>query len=179
MSTTMAPAEAFPPGEYLRDELAERGWTAAELAQILGRPVQVVSEILNARKEITAETATEIARALGTTAGLWLNLQSAYRLAQVRQDSAHLGDVDRRARLRNLVPLAEIRRLVWIDAGEDIDAAEEAVRRFLGVASLDDTPASRSSPGESTMASPSVLRSSHGSVGCVRSPRAWRSPDST
>lgn len=46
------PAEALPPGEYLRDELEERGWTVAEFADILGRPGQAVSEILNAKKSI-------------------------------------------------------------------------------------------------------------------------------
>ena len=27
MTLTHTPAEAFPPGEYLHDELEERGWT--------------------------------------------------------------------------------------------------------------------------------------------------------
>ena len=34
------PAHAFPPGEYLRDELEERGWTVTEFAEIIGRPIQ-------------------------------------------------------------------------------------------------------------------------------------------
>ena len=52
------PAEAFPVGEYLSDELRERGWAIVEFAEILGRPVQAVSEILNGRKEITPTTAS-------------------------------------------------------------------------------------------------------------------------
>ena len=80
MTATRTPAEVFPPGEYIRDELDERGWTVAELAGILDRPPQAVSEILNGKKAITAETARSIAEALGTTSELWLNLQSAYRL---------------------------------------------------------------------------------------------------
>ena len=46
-TTTELPAEVVSPGEYLRDELTERGWTQAEFAAIIGRPLQVVSEILN------------------------------------------------------------------------------------------------------------------------------------
>ena len=34
--------EAFTPGEYIREELGERGWTQLDLAEILGRPPQVV-----------------------------------------------------------------------------------------------------------------------------------------
>ena len=79
MTATCTPAEVFPPGGYLRDELDERGWTVAEFARMIDRPSQAVSEILNGKKLVTAETARSIAEALGTTSDLWLNLQSAYR----------------------------------------------------------------------------------------------------
>ena len=69
---------SFSPGEILRDELDARDWTYVEFAEILGRPVQAVSEILNDRKEITTETALEIGRALGTGPELWLNLQKTW-----------------------------------------------------------------------------------------------------
>ena len=72
------PAHAFLPSEYLRDELEERGWTVAEFSEIIDRPIQAVSEILNARKEITSETAMAISAALGTTPEVWLNLQTRY-----------------------------------------------------------------------------------------------------
>ncbi len=73
------PAHAFSPGEYLRDELKERGWTVTEFSEIIGWPIQAVSAILNAKKEITVETAMAIASALGTTPEVWLNLQTRYR----------------------------------------------------------------------------------------------------
>ena len=66
------------PGEYLRDELEERGWTERELAEILGWPVQAVSETLDGRKEITQEAALALGEALGTSAELWTNLQAAF-----------------------------------------------------------------------------------------------------
>src|SRR5881394_2068908 len=102
MTTTFTAAETFPPGEYLRDELDERGWTVTEFAEIIDRPVQAVSEILNGKKEITTETAMAFADALGTTPALWLNLQTSYRLAQQRgktADEPALSPVARRARL--------------------------------------------------------------------------------
>ena len=76
---THTPAEAFPPGEYLHDELHERGWTATEFAEIIDRPAQTVSEILSGKQEITPDTALAFAKALGTTPESWLNLQTAYR----------------------------------------------------------------------------------------------------
>ena len=77
---SQTPAHAFPPGDYLSDELAVRGWTVGEFSEIVGRPIQAVSEILNAKKEITTETAIAIATALGTTPEVWLNLETRYRL---------------------------------------------------------------------------------------------------
>ena len=80
MAVTHMPAEVFSPGEYLRDELEERGWSVTEFAEIAGQAVQMVSEILNAKKAITPETARSFSEALGTGAELWLNLQTAYEL---------------------------------------------------------------------------------------------------
>jgi len=80
MTLPQLPAEAFPPGEYLRDELEERGWTVTEFAGIIGRTVQDVSEILNAEQLITPDTARSLSEALGTSAEVWLNLQAAYPL---------------------------------------------------------------------------------------------------
>ncbi len=110
MSTTYTPAEVFAPGEYLRDELEERAWTVTEFSEIIGRPIQAVSEILNNKKEITPETAIAFSHALGTSAELWLNLQTAFRLHTQRsaETPPGLSDVERRARIRELIPLAEV-----------------------------------------------------------------------
>lgn len=136
-----APAHAFPPGEYLRDELEERGWTVTEFSEIIGRPIQAVSEILNAKKEITAETAMAISTALGTTPEVWLNLQTRYRLHQQRTaaNRVDLTPVARRARLRNVIPLAEVRSRGWIPDTRDLDEVESAVCRLLEIESLDES----------------------------------------
>ncbi|PJI55352.1 hypothetical protein CTI14_05635 [Methylobacterium radiotolerans] len=54
-----------PAGDHLLEELTARGWTQAEFAGILGRPVQFLSEIINGKKEITRESAAQIGAALG------------------------------------------------------------------------------------------------------------------
>jgi HTH-type transcriptional regulator/antitoxin HigA len=68
MTNKLTPAEVFPAGELLLDEMAERGWTEAEFADILGWPAPAVSEILNGKAEVTAEIAVAIGAALGTSA---------------------------------------------------------------------------------------------------------------
>ncbi|XVV00777.1 HigA family addiction module antitoxin [Actinosynnema sp. CA-248983] len=101
------PAEAFPVSTLLMEELEARGWTQTEFAEILGRPPQTISEIMSGRKEITRESAAQIAAALGTTPQLWLKYQDLYHLWKNAQDAGtrrQLDDVRLRARLNELAP---------------------------------------------------------------------------
>jgi len=75
-------ASVFPPGAFLREELKARGWTQIELAEIVARPIQTISQIVNGKKQITPATAIELGAALGTSPEFWLNLEVAYQLAQ-------------------------------------------------------------------------------------------------
>ena len=63
---------ASPPGRTLRRLLDQEGISQAELACCMGRPDQVVNDIVNARRPITAATALQLERALGA-AGTFLD----------------------------------------------------------------------------------------------------------
>jgi len=107
------PAEAIPVGEQLLEELEARGWTQAEFAEILGRPPQVISEIISGKKEITRESAAQISAALGPSPEFWLNFQDQYHLWRQAQDSntrKQLEDVKLRARLKALAPISVLRK---------------------------------------------------------------------
>jgi len=140
MTSTLVPAEAFPPGEYLRDELEERGWSVSEFAEILGRPVQVVSEILNGHKQIIPETALALAEALGTSAELWTNLQSAFNLHEAKSNRPTITDVTKRSQLRSMVPVAELRQRGWLPDSSDVDVLATAVLDLLGISELNEVP---------------------------------------
>jgi len=77
-------ARVFPPGDFIREELEARGWTQADLARILGRPLQAVNAIVNGKKVVTPATAVELAAALGTSPEFWLNLETAYALHRTK-----------------------------------------------------------------------------------------------
>ena len=78
LSKTKNPAQVFPPGAFIREELEARGWTQRAFARILGRPLQNINGISNGK---TAVTAKQLALIFGTSAELWLNLETAYRLS--------------------------------------------------------------------------------------------------
>ena len=84
----IVPDIAIPPGELLAEEIEARGMTQRELAALMGRPAQVISEIVRGRKAITPRTAIEIEQALGIAATIWVGLEAQYRLALARQDVA-------------------------------------------------------------------------------------------
>ena len=133
------PAEVFPPGDFLREELEERGWTQTDLAEILGRPIRVVNEIIMGKRRISAETAKGLAAALGTSPEFWLNLEAAYQLWRAGTDDGQT--IGRRARVFTLAPLKELLRRGWIEATDSIDVLEKRVADFYEIASLDEEPA--------------------------------------
>jgi addiction module HigA family antidote len=83
------PAPPVHPGEVLKAEfLEEIGASAYALAKALCVPANRVTAIINGERAITAETAVRLARFFGTTDCFWMNLQSNYDLAVVRQKGA-------------------------------------------------------------------------------------------
>jgi HTH-type transcriptional regulator/antitoxin HigA len=94
-------AEAFPPGEFIREELEARGWNQQDLADILGRTPTVVSQILTGKREINPELAKDLGAAFNVDPQFFMNLETAYRLFLAEQaDSA----VARRSKLYSTCP---------------------------------------------------------------------------
>src|SRR6266571_179023 len=85
---TWQPDWAVAPGEILLEALQDRGMTQAELAQRMARPPKTINEIIKGKAAITAETAIQLERALGISARFWNNLESNYREAMARIQSA-------------------------------------------------------------------------------------------
>ena len=78
---------AVSPGSVLEEEIEYRGMTQRELATRMGRPAQVINEIVRGKKAITHDTASELQKALGISAQFWVNLETAYRMTLARQRS--------------------------------------------------------------------------------------------
>lgn len=69
------------PGRILKRELAARSLSANRLALDLRLPSGRISDILNGKRGISADTALRLARYFGNSARFWLNLQIAFELA--------------------------------------------------------------------------------------------------
>ena len=75
------------PGETLREDLDGLDMSAAELARRIDVPVNRITEILNGRRAVTADTALRLGRFFGTSGEFWLNLQKLYELRVAEQRS--------------------------------------------------------------------------------------------
>jgi len=74
------------PGAVLKTVLAEAGVTANAVALALRIPANRLTEIINGRRAITADTSLRLARYFGTSAKLWINIQARYDL-EVAEDA--------------------------------------------------------------------------------------------
>jgi HTH-type transcriptional regulator/antitoxin HigA len=133
------PAEVFPPGEYLADELEERGWTQTEFAELIRRPTKLVNEIIAGRKAITPETAREFAAALGSSPQYWLNLESAYQLWRTAPSPSE-PIIAREAKLRERFPIREMIKRGWIESSENFEVVEQRIFDFYGIANDHEEP---------------------------------------
>jgi HTH-type transcriptional regulator/antitoxin HigA len=154
-------SSAIPPGEIIREELDERGWTQEDLARILGRPLAAVSEIIMGKRSITTQSARELAAAFGTSAELWMNLDSAYQLAKIGEPS---GNVSRMADLFARAPVKDMERRGWIEATKDPAELERELCRFYRIDSITSEPALKMAARQSV--SEGALTSAQVAWGC-------------
>ena len=67
--------------------------TAAELARAIFVPANRITQVINGKRAITADTALRLGRWFGTGPQIWLNLQKAYELDLVLQKN--IPDIDK------------------------------------------------------------------------------------
>ncbi len=81
---TLAPMH---PGEVLREEfLIPLGLSAGTLAKACGVPRTRIERVSTEAAGITADTALRLAKALGTSPELWLNLQNDFDMQTARRE---------------------------------------------------------------------------------------------
>ncbi len=131
------PAEVFPPGEFLKDELDARGWTQVEFAEIIGKDTRLIHEVINGKRSVTPETAIIFADALGTTPELWMNLESQYQLSKVRFTQS---TVSQKAQLHTKFPVREMIKRGWIEATKNVDILEKQLFEFFGMKDINESP---------------------------------------
>ena len=172
------PLNQKPVGKLLGDEIEYRGWSQADFATVLGRPTQFVSEIVTGKKEITRDSAAQIAAALGQTPEYWLKLQDQYLLAEQAKNEktqGKLAEVRRRAALSGKGPIPLLQKRGFLTS-TNLDDLEAEVIELFELPSLEAEPgftaaAKRANQGQDI----STLQRAW--VACVRKEARRRPPE--
>jgi antitoxin HigA-1 len=77
---------AVTPGEMLKEEfMREYGLSQNRLAKAIGISPNRITDIVNNRRRITADTALRLALYFGNSPEFWMNLQAHYDLKMAQQ----------------------------------------------------------------------------------------------
>jgi HTH-type transcriptional regulator/antitoxin HigA len=121
-------AETFPPGEAIKEELEERGWSQRDLAAIMGVQPSIVSGIIKGAKPISLDLARNLAAAFGTSAQYWVNMETAYRLHLSPTPHA---ETSARSELYEVAPVNEMIKRGWIESAIDVDVLRSRIEAFF------------------------------------------------
>lgn len=81
------------PGEILeKDFLEPMGITAYRLSKSIGVQQTRISQIIKGKMSVTANMATRLAKFFGTSAEVWMNLQSQYEIRKVKEQNKAILD---------------------------------------------------------------------------------------
>ncbi len=78
--------DLIPPGEILLEEFMKpAGLSINQLARDIDVPPGRISEIVNGKRAITADTALRLGKYFGVSPEVWMNLQTDYDLRVARR----------------------------------------------------------------------------------------------
>ena len=94
--------DPITPGEILREDFMKpMGISVNKLSRDIAVPPNRISEIVNGKRGISADTALRLERYFGVEAQFWLNLQSEYDLRVMKRKIGP--DIEQR-----IIPIKEI-----------------------------------------------------------------------
>jgi HTH-type transcriptional regulator/antitoxin HigA len=116
---------------FLQEAMREAHFTQETLADLLGRPQSVISEILNGKRGFSPEIAVELEAVFGTKlcAETLLTLQAKYLLQEARS-AGKKSEILVKSRLQGEFPVLEMEKREWIPKFSNVDEKVEAVLRF-------------------------------------------------
>jgi len=129
------PDYAIPPGETLRDRLAEMSLSQADLATRAGISTKHVNQIIQGNAPITLETAVALERITSLPASFWNRREADYREALLRSKPHELTAEDDQW-LASL-PIKELQKRRRLPDQHDRSQLYDAVLSFFGVADRD------------------------------------------
>ena len=127
------PDYAVPPGWVIEERLAAHDISHAEFARRCGRSPKLISEIIAGKAPIEPKTAVQFEKVLGVDAGIWLGIETDYRLHRTREAEAR--EAEESAAWSKTFPVGELAKRGAIGKPSSDGEAVSELLSFFGVAS--------------------------------------------
>ena len=129
------PMMRFHPGETLREKLEEMEMSVKEFSTRIGKPEQMVLDLVDCKMSINAEWALLLEYSTGISAEFWMKKQNNYDLYQLRtgQHKYH----SRKKPWLSILPLPEMVSNRWVERREGVADMVGELLRFFGVVSVE------------------------------------------
>lgn len=126
----LVPALAIHPGEMLKDELDARDIRQNDFAKLIGYKATQLNEIIKGKRDINADFALLIGKALHMEPTFWMGLQNQYDLDKVRIDEKNKERIEAIGvwdMMKGYIAVKYLKRINWIsnDPVEDIPKVKE------------------------------------------------------
>jgi HTH-type transcriptional regulator/antitoxin HigA len=115
--------------------MEERGWTQDDLAAIIKKSRQSISDIVSGKSGIALDTSVLLAAAFGNNPQEWLKWDQTYRLYMTESD---VTEVELRARLYGMAPIRDMVKRGWIRPTENTQELKAELEAFFGSDALED-----------------------------------------
>ncbi len=89
------PFEPTHPGEIIKEEIAYRGVSQRKLAEDMGVPYTQLNEVLNGKRQLTAEYALLLEAALDIPTAPLLRMQAEYNLITTKRTPSFMEKLKR------------------------------------------------------------------------------------
>jgi addiction module HigA family antidote len=115
--------DPITPGEILREDLMElMDISINQLSRDLAVPPNRITEIVNGKRGITADTALRLERYFGVEAQFWLNLHSEFDLRIMKRKIGH--DIEQR-----ILPVKKLTSQLGPNAGHNCGLDKDAWKK--------------------------------------------------
>jgi HTH-type transcriptional regulator / antitoxin HigA len=119
------------PGVFIKKELERRNWPQSALAEILGKPLTAINEVIKGKRAITPEMAIALGNAFGQQPALWMHREAAYRMSLFPTSADN--ETVRKAQIFECAPIKDLQRRGWIDPkAQSADELESELTKFMG-----------------------------------------------
>lgn len=125
---------AIHSGEFLEEVLEDLGMSQKELSNRIGRPSQMINEIIKGKKSITSITAIEFEDVLKVPAHIWMGLESEYQM--IRAKNQEMEQIKEETFLLSKFPYLDLAKAGLVKSTRNAMEKVEELRAFFSVAKL-------------------------------------------